>query len=150
MTSPTQKPFSLGARPANALAALLASSLLFGACVAPGNQPAVENTTISVSGAFALFPLMTIWADEYSKLNPAVTFDVQAGGAGKGMTDVLAGAVDVAMRPEGSDHAVPLHEEVAGHAGASDQEAPKVAGLADVAHDSPCVISLRSGPPAIW
>jgi phosphate transport system substrate-binding protein len=97
MTSPTQKPFSLGARPANALAALLASSLLFGACVAPGNQPAVENTTISVSGAFALFPLMTIWADEYSKLNPAVTFDVQAGGAGKGMTDVLAGAVDVAM-----------------------------------------------------
>lgn len=57
----------------------------------------VEEVKISVSGAFALFPLMTVWAEEYQKLNPHVSFDVQAGGAGKGMTDMLTGAADIAM-----------------------------------------------------
>lgn len=56
-----------------------------------------SETTIAVSGAFALFPMMTVWTEEYQTLNPAVQFDVQAGGAGKGMTDVLSGAVDIAM-----------------------------------------------------
>lgn len=53
--------------------------------------------TISVSGAFALYPMMTVWADEFSKIHPGVTFDVQGGGAGKGMTDTIAGAVDIGM-----------------------------------------------------
>jgi phosphate transport system substrate-binding protein len=53
--------------------------------------------TITVSGAFALYPMMTVWADEFSKLHPEVQFDVQGGGAGKGMTDTLAGAVDIGM-----------------------------------------------------
>ena len=52
---------------------------------------------ITVSGAFALYPMMTVWADEFKKLHPEVTFDVQGGGAGKGMTDTLAGAVDIGM-----------------------------------------------------
>ena len=52
---------------------------------------------ISVSGAFALYPMMTVWADEFSKLHPDVEFDVQGGGAGKGMTDTIAGAVDIGM-----------------------------------------------------
>jgi len=69
--------------------------------------PAAQNT-ISVSGAFALFPMMTVWTEEYTKLHPDVRFDVQAGGAGKGMTDMLAGAADIAMlsrdvRPEETD-----------------------------------------------
>lgn len=64
-----------------------------------------EVTTIYVSGAFALFPMMAKWAEEYQKINPNVRFDVQGGGAGKGMTDVLSNAVDIAMvsretRPE--------------------------------------------------
>lgn len=63
---------------------------------APAAEPA-EERTISVSGAFALFPMMTVWAEQYSALNPNIRFDVQGGGAGKGMTDVLAGAVDIAM-----------------------------------------------------
>ncbi len=58
--------------------------------------PALSGN-ISVSGAFALYPMMTVWADEFSKLHPEVHFDVQAGGAGKGMTDTLAGAVDIGM-----------------------------------------------------
>jgi phosphate transport system substrate-binding protein len=37
------------------------------------------------------------WAEEFQRLHPGVRIDVQAGGAGKGMADVLAGAVDVGM-----------------------------------------------------
>ena len=53
--------------------------------------------TISVSGAFALYPMMTVWAEEFTKLHPDVQFDVQGGGAGKGMTDTIAKAVDIGM-----------------------------------------------------
>jgi phosphate transport system substrate-binding protein len=53
--------------------------------------------TISISGAFALYPMMTVWAEEFTKLHPDVQFDVQGGGAGKGMTDTIAGAVDIGM-----------------------------------------------------
>ncbi|MBP6211340.1 MAG: substrate-binding domain-containing protein [Anaerolineales bacterium] len=53
--------------------------------------------TLSISGAFALYPMMTVWAEEFTKLHPDVQFDVQGGGAGKGMTDTIAGAVDIGM-----------------------------------------------------
>lgn len=97
---------------------LLISAFLVTACsgaapaapqgdAAPAEQPAAEATVapaaaslsgnIAVSGAFALYPMMSIWAEEFQKLHPDVTFDVQGGGAGKGMTDVLAGAVDIGM-----------------------------------------------------
>ena len=52
---------------------------------------------ISMSGAFALYPMAVRWSEEYHKLFPRVTFDIQAGGAGKGMTDVLSGSVDAGM-----------------------------------------------------
>ncbi|MBK8421724.1 substrate-binding domain-containing protein [Candidatus Villigracilis saccharophilus] len=62
-------------------------------------SPAEEQISgvISVSGAFALYPMMTVWADEFSKLHPDVEFDVQGGGAARGMTDTIAGAVDIGM-----------------------------------------------------
>jgi phosphate transport system substrate-binding protein len=66
----------------------------------PASEPEAaeaEPVRISVSGAFALFPMVSVWAEEYSKLHPNVTFDVQGGGAGKGMTDMLTGAADIAM-----------------------------------------------------
>ena len=53
--------------------------------------------TIQVSGAFALYPMMVKWAEEFQKIHPQVRIDVSAGGAGKGMTDVLGGLVDIAM-----------------------------------------------------
>ena len=76
---------------------LLLASL--GAC---GAQPATSTSsllsgTIAVSGADALYPLMQRWAGEFSKVNPNVKFDISAGGAGKGMTDTLSGAVDIGM-----------------------------------------------------
>lgn len=53
--------------------------------------------TITVSGAFALYPMMIRWSEEFNNLHPGVTFDISAGGAGKGMTDALSGAVDIGM-----------------------------------------------------
>jgi phosphate transport system substrate-binding protein len=52
---------------------------------------------ISISGAFALYPLTVKWAEEYMKLYPKVTVNVSAGGAGKGMTDALSGMIDLGM-----------------------------------------------------
>jgi len=96
------------------LSVLVAVSLLLTACtstsgddstspppesVSATNAPAEESLsgTISISGAFALYPMMTVWAEEFTKLHPDVQFDVQGGGAGKGMTDTIAGAVDIGM-----------------------------------------------------
>jgi len=56
-----------------------------------------SEKSISISGAFALYPLTVKWAEVYEKQHPGVVIDVSAGGAGKGMTDVLSGMVDVAM-----------------------------------------------------
>jgi phosphate transport system substrate-binding protein len=41
--------------------------------------------------------MMVTWAEEYQRLNPKVRIDVSAGGAGKGMSDALGGAVDIGM-----------------------------------------------------
>jgi phosphate transport system substrate-binding protein len=95
------------------LAFLLAASLLLAGCGVstpkPGSTDATKapvgqateaaplSGTISVSGAFALYPMMTVWVDEFTKIHPDVQFDVQGGGAGKGMTDTIAGAVDIGM-----------------------------------------------------
>ena len=62
------------------------------------NAPAeVEEQTLTVSGAFALFPMMTVWGEQYSLVNPSVRFDITGGGAGKGITDMLSGVADIAM-----------------------------------------------------
>jgi phosphate transport system substrate-binding protein len=85
------------------LSLVIASSILLSACassatpIPPSSDGQNLNGTITVSGAFALYPMMTVWADEFTKLHPGVQFDVQGGGAGKGMTDTLAGAVDIGM-----------------------------------------------------
>ena len=52
---------------------------------------------IAVSGAFALYPMMQIWAEDFRKTYPDVEFDISAGGAGKGMADTLSGTVDIGM-----------------------------------------------------
>jgi phosphate transport system substrate-binding protein len=53
--------------------------------------------TITLSGAFALYPLANKWAEEFQKIHPEVRFNISAGGAGKGMADALAQAVDLGM-----------------------------------------------------
>ncbi len=52
---------------------------------------------ISLSGAFALYPLAVKWGDEFRKIHPDVRIDISAGGAGKGMTDALSNMIDIGM-----------------------------------------------------
>jgi len=84
------------------LSLLTAGTILLTGC---GQAADPSSGILSVSGAFALYPMVVRWTEEYQALHPEVQFDVQAGGAGKGMSDVLSGAVDIAMvsrevRPE--------------------------------------------------
>ncbi|HTB53197.1 MAG TPA: extracellular solute-binding protein [Ferruginibacter sp.] len=53
--------------------------------------------TISISGAFALYPITVKWAEEFRKIHPDVKIDISAGGAGKGITDVLSGITDIGL-----------------------------------------------------
>src|SRR5471030_1591099 len=77
------------------IAALLVSS--FVKPVPP--KPASDDLegTISISGAFALYPITVKWASEFKKLHPKVTFNISAGGAGKGINDALSGLVDIGL-----------------------------------------------------
>ncbi len=53
--------------------------------------------TITISGAWALYPMVVKWAEEFQRLHPDVNFDISAGGAGKGMADALGSLVDLGM-----------------------------------------------------
>lgn len=52
---------------------------------------------ISISGAFALYPMAVRWAEEFRKIYPEVRIDISGGGAGKGITDALTNMVDIGM-----------------------------------------------------
>lgn len=55
------------------------------------------NGKITISGAFALYPLTVKWAEEFQNLHPKITINISAGGAGKGMADALSRMVDLGM-----------------------------------------------------
>jgi phosphate transport system substrate-binding protein len=78
--------------------ALVLIGLLSG-CGGPeaGHEVEANGGRIVISGAWALYPLMVCWAEEYQRQYPAVAVDISAGGAGKGMTDALANVVDLGM-----------------------------------------------------
>jgi phosphate transport system substrate-binding protein len=61
------------------------------------DSPVSVSQKITISGAFALYPMMVKWAEEYQKIHKDVRIEVSAGGAGKGMTDALTGMVDLGM-----------------------------------------------------
>lgn len=77
--------------------------LLAGAALVPcsfavrAGEASGESGKISLSGAWALYPMVVKWAEEYRKLHPDVKMDVSAGGAGKGVADTLGGMVDLGM-----------------------------------------------------
>ncbi len=74
-----------------AIILILTAALLSG-CV---DQPKTE--TITLSGAWALYPMAVRWGEEFQKLHPEVRVEVSAGGAGKGMADAIGGLVDIGM-----------------------------------------------------
>jgi len=77
------------------IAIALIFSLISGKLSAQAKDELKGN--ISISGAFALYPLTVKWAEEFKKLHPGVKIDISAGGAGKGMTDALAKMVDIGL-----------------------------------------------------
>lgn len=77
----------------NKIIFLLVFGMLFSSCASRKRK----EQTISLSGAFALYPLAIKWSEEYKKEHPEIRFNISGGGAGKGMADALAGTVDLGM-----------------------------------------------------
>ena len=78
---------------------ILAAGLVAG-CQSTGAAAQDETQlqgTLTISGAWALYPLVVKWGEVFQAENPGVQFDISAGGAGKGMADALSGAVDIGM-----------------------------------------------------
>ncbi len=75
------------------LLCLLFIFIVFGKTSAQNNL----EGEISISGAFALYPMTVKWADEFRKIHPDVRIDISAGGAGKGIADVLSNMIDIGM-----------------------------------------------------
>ena len=81
---------------------VLGTGLVIPSCSQSGNSDKTGSAgelrgKITISGAFALYPLTVKWAEEFQKLHPNVTINVSAGGAGKGMADALSKMVDLGM-----------------------------------------------------
>ncbi|HZK08683.1 MAG TPA: PstS family phosphate ABC transporter substrate-binding protein [Bacteroidales bacterium] len=82
------------------------SAIIAASCGSRNNQNQTGDAsdlrgTISISGAFALYPITVRWAEEYRKVHPDVRIDISAGGAGKGMADAMSGMVDLGMFSRG-------------------------------------------------
>src|SRR3972149_1102899 len=75
-------------------AIMIIASIITYSYLAGSQEP---TDTITISGAWALYPMMVKWAEEYQKIHPKVRIEISAGGAGKGMADALAGLVDMGM-----------------------------------------------------
>jgi phosphate transport system substrate-binding protein len=74
---------------------LIVLSLFLAACGQKSDSTLTGE--IKISGAYALYPLATEWVEEFQSLHPGVKIHLQAGGAGKGITDALNQAVDLGM-----------------------------------------------------
>lgn len=72
---------------------VLVAALILSGCASQKKK----DQTITISGAFALYPLVVKWAEVYKETHPEVRFNISGGGAGKGMADALSGAVDLGM-----------------------------------------------------
>ncbi len=82
--------------------ACVAVSLAAHLAIVPAfSRPRPARESLSLSGAWALYPLAVRWQEEFRKGRPGLNIDIQAGGAGKGMADVLAGVVDIGMVSRG-------------------------------------------------
>jgi phosphate transport system substrate-binding protein len=83
------------------LCGIFAVSIIFPACNSGTGHSDKNADTLSgkitISGAFALYPLTVKWGQEFQKIHPKVTLNISAGGAGKGMADALSKMVDLGM-----------------------------------------------------
>jgi phosphate transport system substrate-binding protein len=90
-------------KPMKTFVLMLASvTLLLIACNSGSNNGSRDadgklKGKITISGAFALYPMAVKWAEEFEKIHPRVKINISAGGAGKGMADALSQMVDLGM-----------------------------------------------------
>ncbi|MBM3236154.1 extracellular solute-binding protein [Candidatus Poribacteria bacterium] len=75
---------------------LVISILLLDGTIVWAQEKEFEGT-VTLSGAWAIYPTAVAWAEAFQKLHPKVKIDVSAGGAGKGVADAIAGFVDIGM-----------------------------------------------------
>ncbi len=76
---------------------LLSAFLSLGAAAPAFSQEKELKGTITLSGAWAIYPTAVAWGEEFQKKHPGVRVDISAGGAGKGAADAIAGLVDIGM-----------------------------------------------------
>ncbi|UCG27527.1 MAG: substrate-binding domain-containing protein [Bacteroidales bacterium] len=70
----------------------------------PDENRQVKNTnikelegTLRISGAYALDPLVTRWAEEFKKTHPKTVFEIRKAGTGRGLEDLISGEIELAM-----------------------------------------------------
>ena len=74
------------------LALILVVLATAGAAFAQAAPPAIQGK-ISLSGAWALYPMVLKWAEEFKKIHPGVKIDVQAGVAARSLRERAAACV---------------------------------------------------------
>ncbi len=79
------------------ISSLLLISLLFVTNSVVSAEEKELAGTVTLSGAWAIYPTAVAWAEAFQKIHPKVKIDVSAGGAGKGAADAIAGLVDIGM-----------------------------------------------------
>jgi phosphate transport system substrate-binding protein len=78
----------------NKITALLLSAFVLLAGAAFADE---LRGTITLSGAWAIYPTAVAWGNAFHQKYPGVRVDISAGGAGKGAADAIAGMVDIGM-----------------------------------------------------
>lgn len=80
------------------LSVCLFAILVLGSVGASAQGPAPElSGTLTLSGAWAIYPTVVAWGEAFQKSHPKVRVDISAGGAGKGAADAISGLVDIGM-----------------------------------------------------
>lgn len=78
--------------------------LLLNGCTSKTSRKEVivlsHSDVITISGAYAMAPIMQVWMTEFRKSHPYVKFKMDVNGSGQGLDELLAGKVDLAMISE--------------------------------------------------
>ena len=78
------------------LAAVICAAMALSGAVGFEQSRALKGS-ITLSGAWAIYPTAVAWSEAFQKKYPEVKIDVSAGGAGKGAADAISGMVDIGM-----------------------------------------------------
>ncbi len=80
------------------VSAVIGLSFLVSGCAkskAPATSSKAPAGTITISGSTMLYPLNSVWAVEYHKLNPGVTVSVAGTGSGFGISNAADGNITI-------------------------------------------------------